>query len=349
MTHLLPEPARPGFIDCYSAQFLPEDPTAVAAYADVLRPSFDFEIPAASAGRPFFASADVYFLPDIVVSRARSSASRLTRTAETIAARGTDQVLVVCYTSGSFDFTIAGKTRRVAAGEIAFIDLSQPVMIEAPEVDNIGLAISRRQLESRVVALNRAHGFVRPDDALARLLRGTVQAVAMTAPSLTVGDARGVAEALLALVATCLEPLSRTLVDTGGNTASLLALKTYVEEHLLEPGFGPQSLLDRFGITRSTLYRLFEPLGGVTGFIAQRKLQLAFRRLSDARYPREPVSRLAAELGFSHPSAFARAFKEAFGLSPSQVQALKAQSRDQEVPLMTSAEPMRYFTPVDPG
>jgi AraC-like DNA-binding protein len=345
---VLPEPVRPGYIDCYSAQFLPGDPLAVAAYADVLRPSFDFEIPAAAAGQPFAAHAEVYFLPDIIVSRAQSTASRLVRTAETIAARGTDQILVVCYTSGYFDLTSAGQTRRVAAGEIAFIDLSQPVTIEAPAVDNVGLAVSRRQLESRVALLNRAHGFVRPDDALARLLRSTIETIAATAPSLTVGDARGVAEALLHLVAACLEPLSRAFAETGSNTASLLTLKTYVEEHLLEPGLGPQSLLDRFSITRSTLYRLFEPLGGVTGFIAQRKLQLAFRRLSDARYPREPVSRLAGELGFSHPSAFARAFKEAFGLSPSQVQGLKAQSREQDIPLMTSVEPMQYFRPLDP-
>lgn len=348
-SRVLPDPVRPGYVDCYSAQFTGPGPQGIEAYAQVIRPSFDFALPDGAQATTFSARAEVCFLPDIVVSRASSTASRLSRSTETIAGRGTDQVLVVCYRSGHYELTTAGQTRRVQPGELAVIDLMQEVTIEAPLVDNVGLAIARPQLEKYVPSVHRAHGFVRPDDALSRLLRGSMETIIANAATMTLVDARGVADATLQLVAACLQPLSRPVTETGSNTASLVALKAYIEERLLDAELGQQSLLDAFGLTRSTLYRLFEPLGGVAAYITRRRLDYAFRRLSDTRFPHEPVSGLAAQLGFSHPSAFTRAFKDAFGLSPRQVQALRETARDHQYPLLTSDEPMQHFRPLEPS
>lgn len=333
-------------IDCYSAEFHADDPAGPLSYADVVRSSFDFDIPEFAAAEPFAAQCQVFFLPDLTVSWTRTTASRFTRTARTIATQGTDQILVVCYASGWFDMTVEGTTRRVQAGEVAFIDLTREVMIEAPRVDNFSLAISRPCLEDGVAFLDGVHGYVREDDALSRLLRGAMEGIVRNGSELSVVDARGVSEAALRLVVASLAPLARHYVETSRNTVSLVTLKAFIDRHLLESALGPQLLLDAFGITRSTLYRLFEPVGGVSGYIGQRRLAYAFRRLSDTRYPRERISKLAAELGFSHPSAFTRAFKDSFGLAPKQVQALAEHSRGQQIPLVTSDEPMRYFRPL---
>lgn len=349
MSRILPEPVRPGYVDCYSASFSGPGPEGLEAYTQVIRPSFDFAVPEGADPAAFAAHAEVCFLPDIVVSRASSTASRLSRTTDTIAARGTDQVLVVFYRSGHYDLTAAGQTRRVQAGELAVIDLMQEVTIEAANVDNVGLAIARPQLEKYVPSVHRAHGFIRPDDALSRLLRASMETIIANAATMTLADARGVSDATLQLVAACLQPLARDTLQTGSNTTSLAAIRAHIEERLLEPELGQQSLLDAFGLTRSTLYRLFEPLGGVAGYIARRRLHYAFRRLSDTRYPHEPVSKLAARLGYTHPSAFTRAFKDAFGLSPRQVQALRDTAREHEFPLLTSDEPMQYFRPLEPS
>jgi len=335
-----------GLIECYEAAFPATDPQSAAAYSTLLMAAFDFEIPAEASGLPFAASTEVFMLPDITVSWAKITASRFTRTMRTVAARGTDQILVVCYRNGHFDMTTGGRTRRVEAGEPAFIDLSQEITIEAPLVDNISLAISRRRLEAMVPYLDAAHGFVRPRDPLSALLIGMLEGIAAAGPGIPVVDARGIAEATLQLVVSCLEPLSRQSAEAGRNTLSLAAIKAFVEQHLLEVDLGPKTLLEAFGVTRSTLYRLFEPLGGVSAYIARRRLYHAFRLLSDTRTPRGRISKLSEELGFSHPSAFTRAFKEAFGLSPKDVQALAEHSREQDVQLMTSLEPMKYMRPL---
>jgi AraC-like DNA-binding protein len=267
----------------------------------------------------------------------------------TIAARGTDQILVVCYRQGHFELTTGGETRRVEAGQLAFIDLSQPVAIAAPSVDNICLAVSRRKLEAAVPFLDGAHGFVRPEDALSKLLRGMLEEIVAVGPTLSVVDARGIAAAALQLVVACLEPLSRQPVDGGRNTVSLVSIRAFIEQHLLDPTLEPKTLIEAFGTTRSTLYRLFEPLGGVSAYIAQRRLYHAFRLLSDTRTPRGRISKLATELGYSHPSGFTRAFKDTFGLSPKDVQALAEQSREQDVQLLTSPEPLLYLRPIADG
>ena len=77
----------------------------------------------------------------------------------------------------------------------------QEVTIEAPLVNNVGLAIARPQLEKYVPSVHRAHGFVRPDDALSRLLRANMETIMANAATMTLGDARGVSDAMLQLVA----------------------------------------------------------------------------------------------------------------------------------------------------
>jgi AraC-like DNA-binding protein len=105
-------------------------------------------------------------------------------------------------------------------------------------------------------------------------------------------------------------------------------------------------LLDEFGISRSTLYRSFEPLGGVSAYITERRLRYAFRRMTDPL--REPlrVSQLAFDLGFSHPSAFTRAFKAFFGLSPKDIRALAVRPEGGDVLFMVSPEALPYIHPI---
>lgn len=167
-------------------------------------------------------------------------------------------------------------------------------------------------------------------------------------PTIPVVDARAMASATIGLVVSCLEPLSRQQVETrsGRNIVSLVTIKTFIEQRLSDAELRPQTLLDEFGITRSTLYRLFEPLGGVSGYITQRRLHRAFRIMTDTLQPKRRISELAFDLGFSQPSAFTRAFKEQFGLSPKDIQMLAAQSKESEIQLMVSPELMKYLSPI---
>ncbi|MBN9219248.1 MAG: helix-turn-helix domain-containing protein [Mesorhizobium sp.] len=340
---------QPAFIDCYRGVFPEDDPQSVLSYSRIVSPAFDFDVPSLMDGVPFFATSEIYPLPQVTVSRVKSGAGRFTRTIRTMARHGMDQILVVCYTRGHFDLTIAGKTRRIEAGDFAFLDLSQEMAIEAPVVENVSLAVSRRRLEPMVPFLDDAHGFVRRQGPLTTILRGVMENVIAVGPDLPVSEAGAVADTIIQLATACLEPLSSQQNEArpGRRTISLAAIRAAIEQRLSGSELTLHTLIDEFGITRSTLYRMFEPLGGVSAYINERRLRFAFRRMADTTEPEVRISQLAFDLGFSHPSAFTRAFKKLFGLSPKDVRSLASQSKMEDMELLASRDLLQYLKPIE--
>lgn len=81
-------------------------------------------------------------------------------------------------------------------------------------------------------------------------------------------------------------------------------------------GYSPSQLARDVGMSRSTLYRAFEPHGGVSAIIQQERLDAAHLRLAKMNRIGS-INQVAYDLGFCDPSAFSRAFKAHFGYSPS--------------------------------
>jgi len=75
-------------------------------------------------------------------------------------------------------------------------------------------------------------------------------------------------------------------------------------------------LCSAFGLSRSALYRLFAPLGGVSDYIRRRRLERARLALNGASLERGGIGKLARRFGFSSDDAFSRAFKARFGVAP---------------------------------
>jgi AraC-like DNA-binding protein len=80
----------------------------------------------------------------------------------------------------------------------------------------------------------------------------------------------------------------------------------------------PDRLSQAAGVSRSTLYRLFEPLGGVAAVIQAERLAQARRLLEDPREHR-PIQQIAQAVGFFDASVFSRAFRRAHHASPGQL------------------------------
>jgi AraC-like DNA-binding protein len=70
-----------------------------------------------------------------------------------------------------------------------------------------------------------------------------------------------------------------------------------------------------FYISRSTLYELFKPEGGIRRYLQKRRLELARLTLEDPAY-RADISEIAQRLGFRSLSSFSRSFRDHWGTSP---------------------------------
>jgi len=72
-------------------------------------------------------------------------------------------------------------------------------------------------------------------------------------------------------------------------------------------------------MSRATLYRLFEPVGGVAEFIRIRRLEAAMRLLVAPQACAVSIAEIAFGCGFKSLSSFSKAFRSHFGLSAREV------------------------------
>jgi AraC-like DNA-binding protein len=96
------------------------------------------------------------------------------------------------------------------------------------------------------------------------------------------------------------------------------ALPLSFDLHLSESDLSADTLCAFFKVSRSTLYRLFEPLGGVSHYLRERRLARIHTLLSSSSQ-RQYLGRVAEDHGFKSTTHFSRAFREQYGYSPNEV------------------------------
>jgi AraC-like DNA-binding protein len=110
--------------------------------------------------------------------------------------------------------------------------------------------------------------------------------------------------------------VARRQIDVGRKER----VRQTVRRHLRTPTFGPTILCRLVGMSRSSLYRLFEDTGGVARYIQRERLLEAHAVLTD-HGTRKSISAIAEDLCFADASSFSRTFKREIGHSPGAVRA----------------------------
>ncbi|MEO0606915.1 MAG: helix-turn-helix domain-containing protein [Pseudomonadota bacterium] len=90
----------------------------------------------------------------------------------------------------------------------------------------------------------------------------------------------------------------------------------YIEQHLGAADLCVETLLERFGVSRASLYRMFEERGGVRQYINDRRLYRAVLDISKGPMQRGKIADAAEKWGFSSGANFNRAIRRAFGVAP---------------------------------
>ena len=117
----------------------------------------------------------------------------------------------------------------------------------------------------------------------------------------------------------------------------------HIERHLASPELGTNSLLKEFGVSRASLYRMFENDGGVRNYISTRRLFRAVHMISTNPLRRGQVTEAAERWGFNSAVSFNRSVKRTFGTSPGAL--FQQPIRRSETPLY-STQFARYISRV---
>ena len=139
--------------------------------------------------------------------------------------------------------------------------------------------------------------------ALGGMLSEYIRLLESQLPSLTDEDARGLPQAVAAMVAACLAPSVDRITTAQGQISATLKDKARrcILRNLSSPHLGANMLCRELGMSRSSLYRLLETEGGVDRYIQRHRLAESFAQLSDPSNT-QPIVVIAVEAGDAlHP------------------------------------------------
>lgn len=205
---------------------------------------------------------------------------------------------------------------EVPAGAVSLNDLSQPYRrSRVPETGSLILALPRSSIASVLPDEEALHGLILNGGA-GRLLADHIRSLAAIRHAITTLDAAHIAQATLHMVAACTRPSLEAVAHASGplDAARLRAAKQFLRGHLSTP-LRVDAMAKALGLSRSQLYRLFEPEGGIARSLARQRLA-AIRAALDDPLERRSLGELGEAYGFGSGARLSRAFRQAYGVSP---------------------------------
>jgi AraC-type DNA-binding domain-containing proteins len=276
----------------------------------------------------FISETSIGVLPNLILGYGLHSASTAVRTAGH-AADTEDNVMFHIPLSGSCSIEQRGGERAELRSGLVYADPGEvPGVIQFHGEPSEGFYVSvpRAQLSSVTPGLNamlRGTAVLTPQW---RLFFNYARSLHTEMPQLAPDEATQCANhvqdlALIALGAT--REAAEIAAGRGVRAARIKAVKRDIEANLTAHDLSSGQISKRHGISARYLRSLFEAEGTSFGdFVAERRLALAYRLLSDPRNCGASISSIAMRVGFGDLSWFNIRFRRVYGMTPKDVRAL---------------------------
>lgn len=271
----------------------------------------------ASAG--FLAEADAFHLGELVMTRVQFAPQQFLRTERQLRSDMIDHYLVQYYRQGGYVGEVGGRALEIQPGSVSVLDLAQPLRTHATDAETISLVIPRDVMDSLLPDTGNLHGAVLAKDNAA-LLVDHLSSLERRLPDLDCMQVTHIARATCELIAASILPSNANLERTRQHIQSLRLeqVRRFIDRNLRSAALSPELICGSLGLSRSQLYALFKPSGGVVDFIQQRRLLRIHTALANPDDHRS-IATLAAEYGFSSQAQVSRAFRQRFGYPPSDI------------------------------
>lgn len=298
-----------------------------AAWAG-LAPGYDKILPPGAAPEDFEIDCRAWLLEDLVITSNRISPIELVRSPAHILDYARDTYTLVLLKQGQWHADLDYGGIQVGSGQVCIMDFTVPWHVYGARQDNIMIVLPRTVLSAAAPNAPRLHG---------RLLEGTsgrlfaehMLALERHLPELDQRDTPLVRNATIALLSGAVKALPKLTGRRSSSTraAAIGRVRTYIDEHLTDPGLSIERICRDVAVTRPTLYRAFETSKGVAGYIQRRRLEAAHARLSD-HADQMTMAGIAELFCFSSAAYFSTAFKRQFGYTPREARGSALQARD---------------------
>ncbi len=185
------------------------------------------------------------------------------------------------------------------------------------------LRIPAETLTARLAGPLRAHsGCLSGRAGMGRVLSGTLGALADSFEALDAAQLQSLEQSLPEILAAALTGEVITAAQQGLRTpraALLQRVLRHVDAHLADPALSLAQVARSERVAPRTLQKLFEGSGRTfSAHVRTRRLERCRNDLGNSLYGHLSISDICYRWGFNDPAHFSHAFREHFGLSPSQ-------------------------------
>jgi AraC-like DNA-binding protein len=244
--------------------------------------------------------------------------SNFSATRRRIATSGVDHYLVHCLLDGTLMSTFGRDIQKVPLGSVVVRDLVVENIGFTRDAPMLTLTIPRQAIDRRTGGALRLHGLSwEAADPIGLLIASHMRSLVSVASSMDDEQARVAGEATLDFVAACVLRRAERWEQSGDPRLTPVIRAqalSFIEGNLADMSLGPARLREILKVSRTALYELFEPMGGVAEYVRARRLDEAMRRLESPLHARDLIGAIACAVGFMSESTFNRAFKERFRL-----------------------------------
>lgn len=264
----------------------------------------------------FPADHTAWNLGGMLVAEQRAPAHSYMRSAAKLRSSSIDHWYVVLPHTGRSWTEVDRRVAEGQPGKLEIRSLGYPFRGRTTESESLFLYFPRDLFADAAGTLDANNNSILSGN-FANLLIDYVNSIVAGLRNLTAEDLPRIVHATRSMIIACLAPPAEhaAAAEQLASVALMERARRYVQNNLDAARLTPDSMCRALGVSRSRLYQLFEPSGGVLHYIQSRRLLAAHLALSDPADSRRIVE-IAEALGFSSAANFSRAFSKEFGYSP---------------------------------
>lgn len=241
---------------------------------------------------------------------------RLLRSADRIRRDDLDHwiIRVSCNSTGMFQ--TKGATYACGPGAISVTSLGDGYVEHRTAGDWIALIFTRDAFPQLTSRLERLGSAPLPQTGTGGLLTDYLMALSVRVRTAPAAQGEALAEMTRAMLAGCLPAAETSEPDIASDLVQRARIERAIRRNIGSARLDVSRLCTLTGISRSSLYRMFETTGGVAAYVRRLRLRMVDEDLRNPELASLTIATLAERRGFHCAASFSRSYRETFGRSP---------------------------------